>query len=198
MNLVLNDLDLPVRLRTDHPMTDGEFLQFCMANEPTRFEREANGEILVMSPTGTGGGFIETDVALLLGIWALADGRGRVMGSTTGIKLPDGSVRAADAAWISWNRLGDRLIVQRDGFESLCPEFVIEVRSKSDRLDTLREKMGMWIDNGVELAWLIDPERKLIEIYRRDEAPEIHENPTSVQGTGPVRGFELVMARIWG
>ena len=198
MSLALNNLELPVRLRTEHPMTDDEFLRFCAANEPTRFERDANGEILVMSPTETGGGFIETDVTLELGIWARRDVRGRTFGASAGFKLPDTSVRAADAAWVSWKRLDSCLDADRKDFWPICPEFVIEVRPDNDRLSPLQEKMEMWIANGAELAWLIDPERKVIEVYRSGEAPELYENPTSVQGTGPVRGFELVMDRIWG
>jgi Uma2 family endonuclease len=86
---------------------------------------------------------------------------------------------------------------QRQSFAQLCPEFVIEVRSETDRLPPLQEKMQLWIANGAELAWLIDPSRKVVEIYRPGQQPEIHENPTSVQGTGPIAGFELVMDRIW-
>jgi len=107
-------------------------------------------------------------------------------------------VRAADAAWVSWERLNSRSDAQRKGFSPVCPEFVIEVRSDKDHLKPLQEKMEMWIANGAELGWLIDPERKLVEVYRAGESPEIHQNPTSVQGGGPVRGFELVMSRIWG
>jgi Uma2 family endonuclease len=80
----------------------------------------------------------------------------------------------------------------------LVPDFIVELRSESDRLKPLREKMQMWIDNGVELAWLIDPQRRVVEIYRKGEEPEVHENPTSVQGTGCISGFCLVMDRIWG
>jgi Uma2 family endonuclease len=136
-------------------------------------------------------------VYLELGNWALADGRGEALGPTTGFKLPDNSVRAADAAWMSsrrWNAL-DAEELKR--FARTCPEFVIEVRSESDRLIPLQEKMGIWIANGAELGWLIDPSRKIVEIYRPREQPEIHENPTSVQGDGPIAGFELVMDRIW-
>jgi Uma2 family endonuclease len=94
-----------------------------------------------------------------------------------------------------WNALTPE---ERKGYARICPDFVIEVRSGTDRLRQLREKMETWIANGAELAWLVDPERKVVEVYRPGETPQIHENPSSVQGTGPVRGFELVMARVWG
>jgi Uma2 family endonuclease len=162
-----------------------------------RFERDANGELIVMSPTGTGGGRIESRVYLALGNWAVADGRGEAYGPTTGFKLPDNSVRAADAAWMSslrWDAL-DAEELKR--FARACPEFVIEIRSESDRLAPLQEKMQMWIDNGAEVAWLIDPIEKAVTIYRPGDEPEHLAHPTSVQGTGPIARFELVMARIW-
>jgi Uma2 family endonuclease len=198
MGLALTEIDPPVRLRRDVPMTDAEFMSFCAANEPLRFERDANGEIIVMSPTGTGGCEIEGDVYLELGNWARVDGRGRAYPATAGFKLPDTSVRAPDAAWMSFRRRNTLTPEQRKSFGQVCPEFVIEVRSETDRLPALQEKMGIWIANGVELAWLIDPSRKVVEIYRPGGQPETHEQPTSVQGTGPVVGFELLMARIWG
>lgn len=198
MNLLLHEIDLPIRIRTDGPMTDAEFERFCAANEPTRFERDANGEIIVMSPNWTEGGGRESKVGGYLFIWTLADGRGEFYGSNTGFKLADNSLRSADAAWISLERLNSITPEQRKGYARVCPEFVIEVRSDTDRLPPLQEKLEIWISNGAELGWLIDPERKVVEVYRPGESMEMFENPTSVQGTGPVRGFELVMSRIWG
>jgi Uma2 family endonuclease len=197
MNLALDQFELPIRISQDRPVTDEELLRLSAENEPMRFERDANGELIVMSPTGTGGGRIESRVYLALGNWAVADGRGEAYGPTTGFKLPDNSVRAADAAWMStqrWNAL-DAEELKR--FARACPEFVIEIRSESDRLAPLQEKMQMWIDNGAEVAWLIDPIDKAVTIYRPGDEPEHHVYPTSVQGTGPIAGFELVMARIW-
>jgi Uma2 family endonuclease len=197
MNLTLNQFELPIRISQDRPVTDDELMRLSAENELMRFERDANGEIIVMSPTGTGGGRVESRVYLELGIWARQDGRGEAAGSTTGFKLPDSSVRAADAAWMSlqkWNSL-DAEELKR--FARACPEFVIEVRSESDRLAPLQAKMEMWIDNGVEVAWLIDPIEKAVTIYRLGDPPEHLAHPTSVQGTGPIAGFELVMSRIW-
>ena len=94
-----------------------------------------------------------------------------------------------------WNRLSRK---QKQSYAPICPEFVIEVRSKTDRLKELRAKMAMWIANGAELAWLIEPKARRVTIFRPEQEPEIYEDPTSVQGTGPVAGFELVMERIWG
>jgi len=198
MNLALADLELPIRIRLDRPMTDEELGRFCSENEPYQVERDANGELIVMSPNWTEGGGLEGEVGRHLGNWAEADGRGKYFGSSSGFTLADTSLRAADAAWVSWDRWHALTPEQRGKVVRICPDFVIEVRSGTDRLPPLREKMEIWIANGAELAWLIDPERKVVEIYRPGEAREIHETPTSVQGTGPVRGFELVMSKIWG
>jgi Uma2 family endonuclease len=86
---------------------------------------------------------------------------------------------------------------QTTGFAPVCPEFVIELRSPSDNLADLQAKMEMWIANGAEVAWLVDPLEKAVTIYRPGEQPEVLAQPTSVQGTGPIAGFELVLARIW-
>lgn len=179
-------------------MTDEELLAFCAAHEPARVERQANGELILMSPTFSEGGGIEGEVGGELYVWARADRRGKYFGSSAGFTLPDTSVRAADAAWVSWTQWNALTAEQRNSFAPICPEFVIEVRSASDRLATLREKMEMWTANGAELAWLIDPERRVVEVYRPGEGAEVFEDPSSVRGSGPVAGFELVMGRVWG
>jgi Uma2 family endonuclease len=197
MNLALPEIEQPVRLRFDRPMTDDELMRFCAANETMRIERDANGELIVMSPTGTDGGGMELDVATELAVWARQDDHGRVYGASAGFTLPDTSVRAADAAWVSWLKLNALTPDQRKGFAALCPEFIIEVRSDSDSLPELRTKMEMWIANGAELAWLVDPSRKTVEIYRPNQQPELQENHTAAYGEGPVAGFILELARIW-
>lgn len=197
MSLALDAISPPVRLRLESPMTDDEFLRFCAANEPLRFEREADGEIVVMSPTGFEGGSLELDVAAELRAWALQDGGGKVVGPNSGCRLPDGSVRAADAAWVSWTRWRALSRDELEGFAPVCPEFIIEVRSKSDRLTIVRAKMEQWIANGAQLAWLIDPADKTVTIYRPGEEPESRLDPTSVRGSGLVAGFELILSRVW-
>lgn len=107
-------------------------------------------------------------------------------------------MRAADASWISWPRWNALSKEQQQGFAPICPEFVIEVRSPSDRLEEVRGKISMWIANGAELAWLVDPERKAVEVYRPGREPEVLESVSVVYGEGPVGGFVLALARIWG
>src|SRR5579859_288845 len=164
MNLTFSTERAPFRIRFAQPMTSEELEEFCARNDPWQVERDSNGELIVMSPTGSEGGGVEADVNLELGNWARADERGRSFGPTSGFTLPDTSVRAADAAWVSWRRWDALTAKQRKSFAPLCPEFVIEIRSDSDSLRELQAKMEMWIANGAEIAWLIDPLRKVVEI----------------------------------
>ena len=197
MNLAIHDVALPARLRFERPMTDDQLFKFCAKNELLRVERDSNGELILMSPSGLDGDNANAEITTELTIWARQDGRGKSFGSNAGFTLPDGSMRSPDGAWMSlqrWNALAPR---EQERFGHVVPEFVIELRSRGDRLAGLQKKMSIWIANGVELAWLIDPKRKVVEVYRAGESVEVHQNPTSVQGMGPVRGFELVMDRIW-
>ncbi len=197
MQISIDELEFPLRLRTERPMSDEEFMRFSGVNELLRMEQESNGEILVMSPTGSEGSGWTLEIALELGLWSRQDGRGKVFDSNGGFRLTDGSVRAADAAWVSWPRWNALSRDEQRRFSPLCPEFVIELRSPTDRLPEAQSKMGMWIANGAELGWLIDPERKIVEIYRPGREPEIVEGTSAVQGEGPVAGFVLELARLW-
>ncbi len=179
-------------------MTDEALLRFCAANPLARVEREPNGDIKVMSPTGNEGVGFETDILVELANWAAQDGRGRAYNSNAGWKLRDGSMRAADAHWISWERLSSVSDVERKGFPRMCPEFVVEVRSETDALKPLQEKMSEWIGNGAELAWLVDPSRKAVEIYRPGREAEVLEGGSVVEGEGPVAGFVLELGKVWG
>ena len=178
-------------------MDDEALMRFCATNESVRVEREANGDLLVMSPSGFGSSMINSRINRLLTEWAEADGRGVTTDSNGGYTLPDGSMRAPDAAWVARSKVQRLSAADQARFAPICPDFVIELRSESDRLPMLQEKMRLWIANGVKLAWLIDPQRTIVEVYRPREEPELHEQPTSVQGSGPVAGFELVQERIW-
>jgi Uma2 family endonuclease len=198
MNLALPEIDQPIRIRFEHPLTDDELVRFCAENDPFRIERDKNGELIVMTPTGFEGGGIEGDVFGELRNWALQDGRGKAYGPNAGVTLPDGSVRAADASWVSWQRLNALTPEQRKAFAPVCPEFVIEVRSESDSLRELQDKIRMWLANGAEVAWLVDPSRKTVEVYRPGREAEVLEGGSAVEGDGPVAGFVLELGRVWG
>jgi Uma2 family endonuclease len=195
MNLALPEIDKRVRLHFDCPMTDEELMRFCAENELLRVERDANGELIIRSPTGTDGGGTELEVGTELNLLARQDGRGKALGPNAGVKLPDTSVRAADAAWASCDRYN---AAPGRGYKQLVPEFVIELRSESDKLAHRREKMNQWIANGVELAWLLDPSRKVVEIYRPGRETEVQEGGSVVEGEGPVAGFVLELGKVWG
>jgi len=197
MNIELAELELPIWIRRDRPITDDELMRLSAENELLRLERDANGELIVMSPTGLEGSSQNSEIITDLTNWARQDGRGKVFDSGGGFTLPDGSMRIPDAAWLSWQRWNTLPRSEQKKFGRVVPEFVIELRSETDRLPVLQEKMELWIANGVEVAWLIDPQEKSVTIYRPNQQPEHHVHPTSVQGDGPIVGFELVMSRIW-
>lgn len=198
MNFALAEIELPVRLIPSSPFSDDDLMRFCAANETLRVEREPNGEILIMTPSGHETSRINQRICRFLDECAEGDGRGIVTDSNGGYTLPDGSMRAPDAAWVATARLNRLTGEEKARFAPICPEFVIELRSPSDELADLKAKMQQWIANGAELAWLVDPIDRTITVYRPGAQPEHHSNPTSVPGTGPIAGFELVLARVWG
>jgi len=146
-------------------MTSDEFFDLCKANETLNFERDENGNIILMPPTGSLSSIYNGDIFNQLKNWNNKSKTGVVLESNGGVTLPDGSSRAADAAWISnekWNALSEE---EKEKFAPVCPEFVIELRSKNDSLTYLQSKMNMWIDNGVLEAWLIDSIEENVHIY---------------------------------
>jgi Uma2 family endonuclease len=132
-----------------------------------------------------------------LGFWAASNGRGKTFDSSVQFMLPDGSGLSPDAAWVSDESLRRLTRQQRTEFLVLAPEFIVEVRSPSDRLSRVKQKMENWIANGVQLAWLIDADRETIHIYRPRQAPEIRRGVTEIAGEGPVAGFTLQLRSIW-
>ncbi len=198
MNVALPEIGQPVRLRFERPMTDEELMRFCAANEMVRVERDANGELILMSPTGTGTGRTNSELNLQLALWARETNSGVTFDSNAGFMLPDGSMRSPDAAWIAWPRWNALSNEEQDGFAPICPEFVIELCSPSDGLTELQAKMRLWVANGAEVAWLVDPARKTVEVYRPGREAEVLEGGSAVAGDGPVAGFTLELGRVWG
>jgi len=197
MGLALPNLDRPFRISADPGMSREEFWRFAAENPSLRMELASNGELLIMSPTHGGTSSRNSYINRVLGNWADEDNRGTVLDSNGACELRDGSVFCADAAWVSRARWVPPLPNETD-VAVPCPEFVIELRSSSDRLKPLREKMAVWIANGAELAWLVDPSRKAVEIYRPGREPKVLEGRSAVEGEGPVVGFVLELGRIWG
>ncbi len=196
MQITVDEANFPVKL-TSGPMSDEEFLEFC-ADYPDYFvEMTAEGEIIIMPPNNPKAGARNTEIERQLANWAIEHGRGVATNAVTCFVLPDGSRLAPDAAWTSNEQFSSFSERQLSGAWHLCPDFVIEMRSPTDRLRTLRAKMQEWIDNGAQLAWLIDPDREAVEIYRPGQEPEIRTGIASIAGEGPVEGFVLDLRRVW-
>ena len=189
-------LPMPVTIRLPEPTSDDELIALSHQNRPFQIERNAQGELEIMSPLGGDGSLWENIVSGELLFWAKVHG-GKVFNSNGGFSLPDGSVRIPDAAWVSetqWSTLSKN---QRRGFPPLCPEFVVEVLSLSDSSAVLEAKMEMWVTNGAQLAWMIDPYGATVSIYRPGRKVEVLDRPDSVEAGEPVAGFQLSTLLLW-
>ena len=188
----------PVILNPSHvPMTDDEFVAFCRLYEDCSVECTAEGEILIMPPNYSRTGEQNSEIIFQLALWAKKDRRGRVYDSSAGFRLPNGARRSPDASWIRKDRVAALPREQQKRFYYLCPDFVIELRSPTDRINRLKKKMEEYMANGAELGWLIDPEKRTVLIYRLGGATECIVSPERISGEGPVAGFVLELADIW-
>ena len=197
MQLVIPDCKGPRTLGIEPLLDDEEFFAFCQENPELRIERTAQGKIEIMPPAGIDCGDQEAEVDRQLRVWAKKDGRGRGFGSATGFILPNGAVRGASALWVSNDQIARLPEADRSRFAHVCPEFVIEARSALDSVKRLREKMREWMDNGAQLAWLVDSIRQSVAIYRPGRQIEELIHPGTVDGEGPVAGFRLDMRQVW-
>ena len=178
-------------------MTDEEFFEFCRVNRDLRIERTVKGEVIVMPPTGVETGDRNAEITMQLRLWAKKNGEGRTFDSSTAFSLPNGATRAPDAAWVRHERLDGLTSQEKRRFAPLCPEFVIELRSPSDTLADVEEKMREYMDNGATLGWLVDPDTRCVHVYRAGAPVERRENPTSVSAEPVLRGFVLDLREIW-
>lgn len=173
-------------------MSDKEFMHFCSINKKHRIERDKYGNIIIMPPLSGKSGYREDEVIVEIKIWHRKISTGMAYGSNTGFILPNGATRSPDASWTSqerWNKLTDE---EKDRFLPVVPDFVIEVRSKSDGLKQLKDKMEEWLENGVRLAWLIDPKNKTTYIYRANGTSDIVEGfDKKLSGEDVAVGFEF-------
>ncbi|WP_413168368.1 Uma2 family endonuclease [Capilliphycus salinus ALCB114379] len=190
-------LPLVVQLHPVIEITDEQFFEFCQINRELRIERTAHGELVIMSPTGSETEERNFDLIGQLWMWTKQDGTGVGFGSSGGFTLPNGAVRSPDAAWIKKSRWEAISSEQRQKFAPICPDFVVELRSASDRLKLLQEKMQEYIENGAELGWLIDPIQKQVYVYRPEVEMECLENPATVSGDPVLSGFVLDLSKIW-
>ena len=188
---------LTVILPDSESMTTEQFYQFCQVNRDLRIERTANGEVIVMPPAFSDTGNRNFKIALQVGYWADKDGTGEGFDSSAGFTLPNGATRSPDVSWIKLERWNALTAQQKVSFAPICPDFIIELRSKSDTLKGLQAKMQEYIDNGASLGWLIDRQNQKVYIYRPNREAEILDNPESVSGDPELPGFTLQMAKIW-
>ena len=178
-------------------MTEEQFGEFCAQNSELRIERTAKGALEIMPPTMGYTGNQNLEAAVDLGIWARQDGRGVVFDSSSGFTLSNGAVRSPDVSWVLRSRLEALTEEDREGFWHICPDFVIEIRSSSDRLSRLQAKMQEYIDNGARLGWLVDPIGRRAYVYRPGAAVEVLDSPQTLSGDPELAGFTLDMGAIW-
>ncbi len=190
-------MPFPITLRPPVPLTDEELMLFCASNDFMRVELEPNGDLTVMTPGGPGSGHLNSYLTFQIASWAEADGRGEHFDSSSGFRLPDGAMRSPDASWISHERIAALKPGERRGFWRICPEFIVELVSDSDPRSAVEEKMRMWIGNGAQLAWLIDPYNAEAIAYRPNARPVKLTRPDFLIGEPPVAGLRLPMKRFW-
>ncbi|PSO49670.1 MAG: hypothetical protein BRC33_06000 [Cyanobacteria bacterium SW_9_44_58] len=178
-------------------LTDETFEQLCRNNPDLRLERTAQGELIAMSPTGSESGRQNLGLSAQLWFWNQQTGLGVAFDSSTGFTLPNGAIRAPDAAWLKKERWETLSLEQRRRFAPICPDFVIELRSPTDELETLKIKLQEYIDNGAKLGWLIDAETRQVYIYRPQIPVEVLDQPTILSGESVLPNFEMDLQLIW-
>jgi Uma2 family endonuclease len=186
-----------LHLRPVIELTDDQLFELCQINRELWIERTAEGDLVIMPPEGGETNNRSITLVTLLTQWAWQEGTGVTFGSSGGFLLPNRAMRAPDAAWVLRSRLAALTPEQKQKFLPLCPDFVVEIRSPSDRLSTAQAKMQEYIDNGARLGWLIDPTIRMIAVYRPNQPVEHLDNPTTISGEPILAGFVLDLQRIW-
>ncbi len=178
------------------PLTREQFYQLCQVNRDIRMERSCTGDLILIPPTGWGSGKRNADLTTELTLWNRQAKLGTVFDSSTGFSLPNGADRSPDVAWVQKSRI-EAVAPDPASFLPLAPDFVIELRSATDKLAPLQQKMAEYRDCGVRLGWLIDPQEKKVEVYRTGAPVEVLENPEKLLGEDVLPHFVLVLANIW-
>jgi Uma2 family endonuclease len=172
-------------------ISDEEFEQLCAQSPDLRIEMTGEGEIIIMPPVSPEAGHRGFKLTGRFGAWVEADGTGVGFEFSACFTLPNGAKRSPDMSWLRKERWDSLTLEQRNEFTHICPDFVAELRSKTDRLGTLQKKMKEYIANGAQLGWLIDPLRHRVHIYRPDAPVEILDHPTAISGEPLLPGFVL-------
>jgi len=194
--IVEKDSGFVLRLDSNLELNDDEFFDFCQINRDLRIERDEQGEIIIMAPTGWETGSRNAEITMQLQQWAKRNGEGIAVDSSTGYNLPNKATRSPDASWVMKERLDTIGAAKRKKFLPLCPDFVIELKSRTDTLQQLQAKMQEWIANGAQLGWLIEPDAKRVYVYRPNMQVETIENANSISGDPLLKGFVLDLTQL--
>jgi Uma2 family endonuclease len=191
------EADFPLDLSVWPDLTDEDLFRLCSTNELLRFERLATGEVIIMPPAFGISGHRNLHVAAQIQAWSVADGTGVAFDASAGFRLASTAVFAPDVAWVRRDRLMALDESRRKGFVYLCPDFVVELRSETDRLPALQRKMAHYVENGLRLGWLLDPRERVAWVYRPGVAPEQHEAPDSLSGEPELPGLRVDLRALW-
>ncbi|HXG20809.1 MAG TPA: Uma2 family endonuclease [Methylomirabilota bacterium] len=192
------ELDFPLKLNIQAAhLSDEQFLRLCQENPDLRIEMNARGELVIMPPTGMKAGIWNNRLSFHLEGWTRQSEAGFAFDSSTMFTLPNGAKRSPDASWIRRERWEALSEAQQEGIGPLCPDFVVELCSPSDRLPVLQEKMQEYIDNGARLGWLIDPLERRVYIYRPGQPIEQLADPATLSGDPVLPGFVLPVGELW-
>jgi Uma2 family endonuclease len=186
-----------LRWKNPPPFTDDDLLELFALNDGLQFEMDGDGSLIIMSPTGLKAGFRNSQLTAQLTMWANRDGTGVASDSSGEMRFPNGAARAPDAAWFSHTRLQAVSEAELERIPPVVPDFVVELRSKSDRVRRLQAKMDEYIANGVRLGWLLDPTTRTAYVYRPGVAVQVFENAVTLDASPELPGFVLDLAPIW-
>jgi Uma2 family endonuclease len=185
-----------VTLKSGIYLTDEQFYEVCLNNPEMQLEQTAEGALIIMSPTGGETGKRNFSLIVQLGNWIEQDGTGFGFDSSTVFKLPSGAKRSPDAAWVKRDRWESLTPKEREGFPPIAPDFVIELRSRTDSLEDLQHKMQEYINNGVRLGWLLNRQDRQVEIYRPGKPVEVLQSPATISGEEVLPGFVLELKNL--
>jgi Uma2 family endonuclease len=186
-----------LKLKPAINLTDDQLFELCQLNRDWRIEYTAQGELIVMPPTGGETSNRNAELTFQVQAWTRRDQAGVAFDSSGGFKLPNGATRSPDAAWVRRSRLAGLTREQKQKFLPLCPDFVIELRSPTDNLQAVLDKMQEYLDNGAQLGWLLDPLTRRVHVYLPQRSPEILEAPSTVSADPLLPGFVLDLQKIW-
>jgi Uma2 family endonuclease len=187
---------IALRLAPLFTLDDDQLFAFCQLNRDLRIERDAEGVLVLMAPVGGASSARNLELSRQLANWAQRDGSGVAFDSSVGFVLPNGAMRSPDAAWVRRERWAALSVDQRDKFPPVCPDFVVELRSPSDRLANLQRRVRELVRNGAQLGWLIDPGRRTVHVYRPGETVHTLIAPRTVSAEPLLPGFVLELEHI--